>query len=270
MTSVSVIIPTCARPRALQRALASVRAQESVPLEIIVVDDGPRHAAADVRRIVAGAGLDGVCLVENAGAKGPSGARNTGAARAAGTVLAFLDDDDEWLPPYLREAVQRLATERIDVLCADLLYLYDDGSERPGKTAPDALSADAFLVRNPGIIGSNLIISRALYAALNGFDESLLTCEDMDFGFRLSSQPRIRYARLAQRLVRHHQHTQTRLCMRRGDAMRAGVRRFFELYAARMNDTQRDGFRLLVRELWSVDEYGQSVSEAPAVAPAQS
>jgi hypothetical protein len=67
--------------------------------------------------------------------------------------------------------------------------------------------------------------------------------------------------------VRHYQHTQARLCTRSGDAMRAGVRRFFELYALRMNDTQRDAFRHLVRELWSIDEYGHSASVTALAAP---
>lgn len=270
MTSVSVVIPTCARPMPLRRALESVRSQQTAPREIIVVDDGDPRDAEHVRHIVQAAGIDGVRVIANAGTKGPSSARNTGAAQAAGSLLAFLDDDDEWLPSYLGTVVHRCDAGGIDVMCTDLLYRDDDGTERPGKTAPDALHSDAFLTRNPGLIGSNLIISRALFNALAGFDESLQTLEDMDFGFRLSGHPGVRYARLPERLVRHHQHTETRLCTRRGDAMRAGVRRFFELYGPRMDETQRDQFRHLVRRLWSVDEYGQTASLAESMAPPQS
>jgi hypothetical protein len=32
---------------------------------------------------------------------------------------------------------------------------------------------------------------------------------------------------MRERLVRHYQHTSERLCTRQGDAMRAGIRRFF-------------------------------------------
>jgi hypothetical protein len=147
-------------------------------------------------------------------------------------------------------------------MCTDLLYRYDDGTERPGKVAPATLNSDAFLTRNPGLIGSNLIVSRTLYRALGGFDESLHSMEDMDFGFRLSVRPGVRYARLQERLVRHHQHTDRRLCTRGSDPMRAGVRRFFELYRSHMSETQRHEFRRLVRDLWSVDEYGRHVSPA--------
>ena len=256
MTRVSVVIPTCDRPLSLARALQSVCEQERLPDEVIVVDDGAQCAAMYTRQAVEQFHQRGVRLVANARRKGPSGARNTGAALASGTVLAFLDDDDEWLPAYLRTAIDRVESDALDVMCTDLLYRYDDSSERPGKDAPDALMVNAFLTRNPGLIGSNLIIRPALYRALGGFDESLRTSEDMDFGIRLSLHPAVRYAPLRERLVRHYQHTSDRLCTRQGDAMRAGIRRFFELHAARMDESERERYRRAVRDLWGIDEYG--------------
>jgi glycosyltransferase involved in cell wall biosynthesis len=251
--SISVVIPTCDRPALLPRALASVRAQTLAPLEVLVVDDG----------VAAPAAVDGVRALANRHAAGPSGARNCGAALARGTLLAFLDDDDEWLPGYLAAAVERIAADRLDVLCTDLLYRYDDGSERPGKSAPEALRADEFLTHNPGLVGSNLIIRAAAYAAVGGFDESLRAAEDMDFGIRLSLRPDLRYGPLRQRLVGHRHHDRPRLCTVRGDAMRAGIRRFFELHAGRMDAAQRAQFASSVRALWGFDEYGRD-QERPA------
>lgn len=251
----SVIIPTCRRPALVARAVASVRAQTLAPAEILVVDDGDAAAAPPL--------LDGARVVANTRARGPSGARNCGAALARGPVLAFLDDDDEWLPAYLATAVARVAAEGLDVLCTDLVYRYDDGTERPGKSAPAGLAVDAFLTRNPGLIGSNLIIRRAVYAALGGFDESLLAAEDMDFGIRLSLAAGLRYAPLHERLVRHHQHGGPRLCARRGDAMRAGIRRFFALHGPRMDAEQQAQFRRSVCALWGFDELGQDQEPAP-------
>jgi glycosyltransferase involved in cell wall biosynthesis len=255
--AVSVIIPTCDRGELLRRALASVRAQTLPPAEIIVVDDGSDEAArprvdADVR------------LVVNTHARGASGARNCGAATARGTLLAFLDDDDEWLPAYLATALAQIAADRLDVLCTDLLYRYEeDGSERPGKQAPAALDAQAFLTHNPGLVGSNLVIRAAVYAALGGFDESLLTAEDMDFGIRLSLHGGLRYAPLRERLVAHHHHRRPRLCTRRGEAMRAGIRRFFALHEARMDGAQRDAFRQAMQRLWGIDEFGRDLEPPP-------
>lgn len=254
---VSVVIPTCRRPGLLARALASVRAQSLAPAEVLVVDDGGEAAAPS------GSAGPGARIVANTHARGPSGARNCGAEQARGTLLAFLDDDDEWLPSYLATAAARMAADALDVLCTDLLYRYEDGAERPGKRAPAGLDPSHFLTRNPGLIGSNLIIRRAAYAAVGGFDESLLAAEDMDFGLRLGLQPGLRYAPLGERLVRHHHHRGPRLCTPRGDAIRAGIRRFFALHGPRMDAAQRAEFHRNVCTLWGFDELGQDQEPMP-------
>lgn len=236
----------------LVRALASVMAQQRAPSEILVVDDAAARAPVDFARL--GGAVRGLV---NTHAAGASGARNAGAAAARGEWLAFLDDDDEWLPSYLATAAAAIEAAKLDALCTDLVYRYDDGSERAGKRAPDELHLDAFLTRNPGMIGSNLIIRRRTYLELGGFDETLRTSEDMDFGLRLSQLSGVRYAPLHEPLVRHYQHTQARLCTRRGTAMRAGIRRFYELYGARMSDAQRDEFQRAIRDLWGIDELGR-------------
>lgn len=253
---VSVVIPTCDRPHLLSRALESVRAQTLAPAEILVVDDG-RDDAARPR-------LDGgpVRLLRNRHAPGASGARNCGAAAARGPLLAFLDDDDEWLPTYLATAVAQLGAGALDVVCTDLVYHYEDGTERPGKVAPAALAVASFLTSNPGLIGSNLLIRAAAFAAVGGFDESLQTSEDMDFGIRLSLHGGLRYAPLRQALVRHHQHRRARLCTHRGDAMRAGISRFFALHHGRMTEAERETFRQRIRRLWGIDEHGRDLDPA--------
>jgi len=101
--------------------------------------------------------------------------------RATRDLLAFLDDD-EWLPSYLDEAVHVFTSREFDVMCADLLCQFDDGVDRLSKSAPDRLLTELFLTRNPGLVGSNVILKRSLYRELEGFDESLPTCNDRDFG----------------------------------------------------------------------------------------
>jgi len=257
MGSVSVIIPTCDRPALLRRALASVRAQTLAPAEIIVVDDG----SASQRGALAG-DAGGLTVLANRHAAGPSGARNAGAAAARGEWLAFLDDDDEWTPPYLAEVLAHAAAARLDVVLTAIRYCYENGDERGGKTPPAVLRVEDFLARNPGLVGSNVVIRRAAFAAVGGFDESLGTAEDMDFGIRLSLHAGLRYAPVPAPLVRHHHHGGARLCTRRGARMRAGIRRFFELHGARMSAADRQRFHLMARRLWGIDEYGRD-QEAP-------
>jgi glycosyltransferase involved in cell wall biosynthesis len=243
--------------RACSRALRSVAAQDTPPVEVIVVDDGDPLRCAAAPAAGHAFGVAPLTVSLNRRAKGASGARNSGAALASGDVLAFLDDDDEWAPSYLREVMQCWDAARVDVVCTAFVLRFDDGTERPGKGAPTELSASRFLTRNPGLIGSNLVIHRALYLALGGFDESLQAAEDMDFGLRLSLHGDVRYAALDRPLVIHHQHRAARLCTPRGAGMRAGIRRFYELHGPRMSEAQQEDFRRSVGRLWGIDEHGR-------------
>jgi GT2 family glycosyltransferase len=97
---VSVVLPTHDRPGTLPVAVRSVLKQTHGRLELIVVDDGSERPAASLL----GSDLmdDGrlrVLRVDSAG--GAARARNLGLARAQGEFVAFLDDDDEWLPDKL-------------------------------------------------------------------------------------------------------------------------------------------------------------------------
>ena len=263
MPTITAIVPTCDRPILLERALRSVAGQEFLPAEIIVVDDTGAGHEHVTRRAIESSGFAGVRVMANSRTKGISGARNTGAEFASGELLAFLDDDDEWLGSYLREIVALFNSKELDVVCTDLLCRFADGLDRFGKSAPDMLAPERFLTRNPGLIGSNLVIRRSLYRDTGGFDESLLTSEDMEFGLRLSLRSDVKYHPLRQRLVRHHEHTAARLCATQGEAMRAGIRRFYQLHAHRMSESQRDEFASNVGRFWGIDEHGRILNIPP-------
>src|SRR5262245_3344132 len=101
---VSAVIPTYNCARFLGDAIRSVL-QQTVPVhEVIVVDDGSTDNARDV--------------VETFGHRvryvfqqnrGPSGSRNTGIAEATGDWIAFLDQDDLWLPHKNATQVRAIA-----------------------------------------------------------------------------------------------------------------------------------------------------------------
>src|SRR5262249_1321753 len=96
---VTIVIPTYNRPERLRHALVSVMQQTVGDFEVFVVDDGSRDATADeVVRGFADARLHCIRLPTS---RGPGAARNAGVIRAVAPFIAFLDDDDEWLPEKL-------------------------------------------------------------------------------------------------------------------------------------------------------------------------
>jgi glycosyltransferase involved in cell wall biosynthesis len=95
---VSVIIPTLHRPILLVRALESVFRQTVRELEVIVVVDGPDPDTVATLQIIGDSRLR---IIENAQSLTAAGARNVGMEHAKGKWIAFLDDDDEWLPEKL-------------------------------------------------------------------------------------------------------------------------------------------------------------------------
>jgi glycosyltransferase involved in cell wall biosynthesis len=106
---VSVVIPTRDRPELVRRAVASVLAQTYAgDIECIVVADqaeAPRELPEPARPGRA------VAVIDNGRTPGLAGARNTGILASRAPLLAFLDDDDEWLPEKLERQAAVLARE---------------------------------------------------------------------------------------------------------------------------------------------------------------
>lgn len=123
---IAIVIPYFQRsPGVLQKALASIAAQQNcpLPLHVIVVDDA---SPVPAQTEVAAAGLPDsikVTLITQLNG-GPGAARNTGldAVPAETRYVAFLDSDDEWSSDHLARAVAAL-DQGFDFYFADLYQL---------------------------------------------------------------------------------------------------------------------------------------------------
>lgn len=247
---VSAIIPTQGqRPALLNQAIQSVSAQELRPRELIVVVDGGEEVCERVRRDVAGAGLTVHVFVPTGAPAGVSAARNLGAEMASAAVLAFLDDDDLWTPGHL----SAFSGSAFDVGLSAFLKLRDDGMLVPEKTPPARLHPRRFLVANPGLRGSNLVVRRDLFRSVSGFRPSLPALNDLDLGIRLSEVPELRYRRVRDRLVIFRAHRQARLTTADSDSIQMGVREFWRLHRGRMDAEDRERFIGRARSLWRID-----------------
>jgi glycosyltransferase involved in cell wall biosynthesis len=167
--SVSVVIATFNRPDVCRGAVESVLAQRPLPLEVLVCDDGsPGPAAAALREWCAT--LDRVEFIGLPHRGTPAPARNAGLRAARGDWVAFLDDDDRWVPGKLALQSAQAAGGHWDVVSGDALRpkgdRYFTEETRPSRE-PAPVEIDA---ANPVIL-STALARRELVLACGGFPE---------------------------------------------------------------------------------------------------
>jgi glycosyltransferase involved in cell wall biosynthesis len=156
----------------MKLGVESVLAQNvSVTGEVIIVFDACPIAVPDVD-VPEGWVVRGIA---NTRSRGLAGARNSGIVAAEGRLVAFLDDDDEWLPGKLAAQLQRFE-EKPDAVIVGTAMVVDDGENRIVRRVPsEELSHEAFLRnRNPGLHSSSLMFRREmLLGELGLIDEEL-------------------------------------------------------------------------------------------------
>jgi glycosyltransferase involved in cell wall biosynthesis len=197
--AVACVIPTHGRPALLTEALRSVAAQSLRPAVIYVVDDEGSEQTKTAVAAVARKSSVPVYYFAHAAGRGPSTSRNYGARVADTEWLAFLDDDDRWLPDYLRAA---LAHESADIVLVSRWDFDGAGVRRPGKTPEPNYDERRWLRRNLGGTGSSILIRRELFLAIGGFDPRLHAAEDRDLVIR-AMRAGARYAAVEERLLEH-------------------------------------------------------------------
>jgi glycosyltransferase involved in cell wall biosynthesis len=193
----SIVVPTYGRPEYLGECLASILQQTVEDFEVIVVDDASPEPVelpvADARMRLLRRDTNG----------GPAAARNTGMSVAAGTYLAFCDDDDLFAPQRLQLAVEGL--ERAPVACCFNRYL-DMPAGRPVAVEGDV--ADTILDDMAPHLGRTAL-RRELAPA---FDERFDAGEDIEWWLRLAhiDGVTVTTVRRIGYLVRRHEGERTR------------------------------------------------------------
>jgi glycosyltransferase involved in cell wall biosynthesis len=141
---VSVVVPTRDRPQLLRRAVAAVLGQTYPgPIECLVVFDQSRPDL-DWEELPAGRRL---VAITNRRRPGLAGARNSGILTATGELVAFCDDDDEWLPEKLARQVEALlARPATAVATTGILVRYRDRTTT--RLAPTTVVTHGQLLRS--------------------------------------------------------------------------------------------------------------------------
>lgn len=125
---VSVVIPTRGRPEWVENAVRSALAQRYVPVEVIVVVDGLDPQTEQVLGCLVDTRLEVHALEKNVGG---AEARNIGVSVARGEWIAFLDDDDTWLPDKLDKQIKfALASQELYPIVSSRILAHSRKSEQ--------------------------------------------------------------------------------------------------------------------------------------------
>ncbi len=185
---VSVILPTHNRAGLLRGAIASVLAQEGAgtlfDLETILIDDASSDSTPDVARQYPGLKYLRLDHKQNV-----SVARNVGITASTGQYLAFLDDDDMWLPHRLRVQVPILETQpEIGVIYGQGIAVTETGQAAIWPAVcPSGRVFETFLTLAEDIHNVDTwLVRRTAFEAAGLFDECLPTLEHNDMALRLA------------------------------------------------------------------------------------
>lgn len=198
MKNVSVIIPTYKNRGGLRNALLSALKQDYENLEIIVVDDNSpesvdRQKTKEIMKEFEGNSK--VTYILHSENKNGAAARNTGILASHGEYIAFLDDDDLFLPGKISKQVAYLEKHPE----YDAVYCMAIRKGKPyGIDKNEGDCTRELLMLNTCIYTPCQMFRCEPLKSINGYDESFRRHQDFDLllrffhaGYKIGCLPEI-------------------------------------------------------------------------------
>ena len=175
----SAIIITFNRNEKLILALNSILNQKYKPKEIIIINNYKKKIKKKNLKCKSKNLIKIYNLKKNLRS---ADGRNYGAKVSNYDYIAFLDDDDEWDNLYLHKANKIIQKKNTDVILTNVYYKND--KSKIFKKVKNFSLQDCF-IKNPGCMGSNLIINKKKFFSVGGFDKKFIPAEDRELLVRI-------------------------------------------------------------------------------------
>jgi hypothetical protein len=178
---VSVVMPFYDHEEFVDEAIASIRSQTRPVDEIIVVDDGSTNPKCT--EVLASLVDNGISVIRQEH-RGPSAARNTGAAASSGDAIFFLDSDDVMPSNQIETALDALVAAPADVGFVYPDFEFFGNQERIVEMPPYNL----YLLMRRNYCGMGCMIDSGVFDAGFEFHEDLVGIhEDWDYFLTLGA-----------------------------------------------------------------------------------
>ena len=173
----------------LEQAVHSVLQQRVQPIELLVVDDGPRGPVEKVlEKAAAPAGVR-IEYRHNDTNVGTASTRNRAATEASAEYLAFLDADDRWLPEHLTSLLATIRRDQAELAFCPIAEFSDEPGFRPHYQSPGPLELRDLpnaLFNRCFVLPSATLLRRDAFEAHGGFRDGQRHCEDLDLWLRFA------------------------------------------------------------------------------------
>jgi glycosyltransferase involved in cell wall biosynthesis len=192
MATVSVVTPTYNRARFLPEAVASVLAQTSPDLELMIVDDG---SVDDTHKVLEPFLADRRVRCFYQDNQGQSHARNLALEQATGDFIAFLNSDDVWSSDKLEKQLAVFqANPEVDIVHGDEVMIDEQGvviSFENMKRYSGWITR--YLLADNSVSITTALVRRRCFDELGGFDTSVGVADDYELWLRFSARYRFHY-----------------------------------------------------------------------------
>ena len=187
---ISIILPTKNRNKQLKKAIESIINQTYLNWELIIIEDG-----GCIKSIVNKFIKDKrIFYYKNNEFNGVSGARNLGLKKSSGKFIAYLDDDNVWLPRYIELMLHKLIDENADCIYAILKCINYDETIESEKIFYRYEDFDFEKLKVSNYIDLNVFIhTRDIYLKEGGFDLKLKRMVDWDLILRYTRENKVAF-----------------------------------------------------------------------------
>jgi glycosyltransferase involved in cell wall biosynthesis len=189
---VTVIIPTYKRIEYLKQALNSVINQSYQNFNCLIANDCPEDSNK-IKAVLSEIADERFILIDHQYSQGGNAARNSALKQASGDIIAFLDDDDMWLPNKLLMHINKHQVNPNAGLIYSGIIQYWDNDELPSRnllaTAPPediiySMSTGGFCPYTTSCV----TVRKICFDKCGLFDETLESFQDWDMWYRIAQK----------------------------------------------------------------------------------
>lgn len=188
MKLVTAIITTHNRRTLLKRAIESIFQQSYSNIELIIVDDASTDNTYEECQNLP---LKYIYIPKEE-SKGGNYARNIGIKAAKGEYIAFLDDDDYWLPEKIERQVLLLENKDCElVYCSSILEIISKDGIRYKDMLPNPLYQGDMhkkILLTICCTTTNMLVKRKALFEIGLFDENLRFWQEYELTIRLAQR----------------------------------------------------------------------------------